>query len=390
MIKPPWLDLAAEMIGSAVPAIYPPRAGDVQVALNSRRPMPGLSRLPQWCFVPQRHACGFAMNFSPCCSPGLGARRVQVVDTRDPDVAREAVARVFCPHRLVPLAGTHAFHARHYSTAQADFSINTVAYGSRVEIDPGYLGRFFLLQMPERGHASVTCGSRTVEAGPRRASLLSPTLPTRMIWEPGCEKIIILIGRQSLERHLAHALDEPVDTIEFDPDVDLDGVAGSAIAAQVRLLAQLSEGAPIPGAVLKELASALQSTLLATLAHSRQGRLQKQAGSIAPAHVRRAEEYIRHHLDDALPLPDLAAVAGCSVRSLQDGFRRFRGMTVTAFILEQRLQRWRDLLTRAEGRGRATDLALMAGLTHFGRAAASYRERFGELPSQTLRSCSRT
>jgi AraC-like DNA-binding protein len=210
-----------------------------------------------------------------------------------------------------------------------------------------------------------------------------------MVWEAGCEKIIILIGRENLERHLARTLDEPVESIEFDPAVDLRGPAGSAIAAQVRLLAQLSEGAPIPGIVLKELASALQSTLLATLSHSRRAKLQKPAGSIAPAHVRRAEDHIRHHLDDALSLPDLAAVAGCSVRSLQESFRRFRGVTVTGFILEQRLQRWRELLTAAQGRGRTTDLALMAGLAHFGRAAACYRERFGELPSETLRSSQR-
>ena len=116
--------------------------------------------------------------------------RFAAVDTRSPDDAREAVGRIFCPHFLNPVGREAAmFHARHHTVEQAGYSMNFVAYGSKVEIDPGELSRFFLLQVPIRGAATVRCGTMAtdVEAG-RRASILSPTLGTRMTWEEGCEK----------------------------------------------------------------------------------------------------------------------------------------------------------------------------------------------------------
>ncbi|AWB25334.1 AraC family transcriptional regulator [Methylobacterium currus] len=107
--------------------------------------------------------------------------------------------------------------------------------------------------------------------------------------------------------------------------------------------------------------------------------------SLAPAHVRRAEEYIRAHLDSALSLPHLAEKAGSSMRSLQEGFRQFRHSTISDFILAQRLDRWRALILAADPEAKVGDLALGVGLNHPGRAAAAYRDRFGETPSRTLR-----
>jgi hypothetical protein len=84
--------------------------------------------------------------------------RFAAVDTRSPDDAREAIGRIFCPHFLNPIGrNTEAFHARHHTALQVDYSVNFVAYGSTVEIDPGELSRFFLLQLPLKGSARVRC-----------------------------------------------------------------------------------------------------------------------------------------------------------------------------------------------------------------------------------------
>jgi AraC-binding-like domain len=106
------------------------------------------------------------------------------VHTTDVDDAAESIGRIFCPHALDPLRHSWPdFHALHNCAAFDGFSVNYVAYGGSVSIDPGCLDRFFLLQMPIRGRAQVRTGGRDVESRPGAvASLLSPTLPTRMIW----------------------------------------------------------------------------------------------------------------------------------------------------------------------------------------------------------------
>ncbi len=72
-----------------------------------------------------------------------------LVDTRAVDEARDAIGRIFCPHFLdVRDRSAEGFHAVHNAVEQPGYSVNFVAYGAEVEIDPGELSDFFLLQLP--------------------------------------------------------------------------------------------------------------------------------------------------------------------------------------------------------------------------------------------------
>ena len=66
------------------------------------------------------------------------------VSTASVDEAAEQIGRIFCPHDLKPLRpASPGFSARHNCAAFDGFSINYVAYGGSVSIDPGCLERFF-------------------------------------------------------------------------------------------------------------------------------------------------------------------------------------------------------------------------------------------------------
>lgn len=177
--------------------------------------------------------------------PLAGYRRVF---TRNVDEAADAVGRIFCPHRLAP-AGTveSGFFARHHCAALDGFSINYVAYGGTVTIDPGCLDRFFLLQVPCAGEASIATAARVVETSPgRTASLLSPTRPTRMEWRGDCAQIIVLVDRGRLEQRAAALAGQPRQVVEFDPAVDLRGAWGQLMLRQLRLLVDALDRPP-PG-----------------------------------------------------------------------------------------------------------------------------------------------
>lgn len=326
------------------------------------------------------------MHPAPTNPDDLPLARFAAVDTRDPDHAREEVGRIFCEHSLAPLGPTDGrFWARHRSARGNGFSVNAVSYGARVEIDPGCLGGFFLLQIPLRGRATVRNGTRLVEAGPGRASLLSPTLPTRMTWEAGCDKLILLLDRGEVERHLARLLDEAPRAVEFDPAVDLAAPGGAAARAVAGLLLHAAETGCLAGPASEELAASLRGILLASVPHAASARLRDGRRSAAsPAHLRRAEAFIRANLDAPLALAEVAAAAGASPRALQEAFRRFRDTTVTEHVREVRLRAWRAALEAGAEAAQVTDLALAVGLCHLGRAAAYYRARFGEAPSETL------
>src|ERR1700693_3879710 len=144
---------------------------------------------------------GAAVSGIDRASAGARLAAFSRVRTADVDAAADEIGRIFCPHALDPLRHSWPdFHALHNCAAFDGFSVNYVAYGGSGSIDPGCLDRFFLLQMPVRGRAQVRTGGREVESRPGAvASLLSLTLPTRMIWQDNCAQLILLGDRRQVD-----------------------------------------------------------------------------------------------------------------------------------------------------------------------------------------------
>lgn len=317
----------------------------------------------------------------------LPLSRFKSVDTRSPDEAREAIGRIFCPHFLSPTdRRPDDFHAVHHSSRQDGYSVNYVSYGSSVEIDPGELSRFFLVQIPISGGAAVRCGTSLVEteAG-LRASILSPTLPTRMTWHAGCEKIIVLIRREAVEAQFS-SLTHREAKIEFGAGIDLTDAVGRSLSRHVNLILEAAaEEGHTPEAYQTLLREGLTMLLLTGCSHSGSHLLNQPAASPAPSAIRRAEAFILENLERPLTMADIADASGTGLRSLQDAFKRSRGMTLSQSIQNARLERLRAALLDPYGPASVGDAVFASGFGHLGRAAALYREQFGEPPSQTFR-----
>ncbi len=309
------------------------------------------------------------------------------VDTRDLDIARKAVGEIFCPHFLTAEKTTRdRFHARHHMHTGNGYSANLVSYGAAVEIDPGELSRFFLLQIPIKGAAMIRCGGTEVESvAVRRASLLSPTLATRMRWAEGCEQLILLMERAPVERFLetmTHAAGGPV---EFDPGIDLTTPVGQGLLHHARLMvsATLPDAGFAP-AYMAMLRDGLMSLLLTGFRHNRLESLARPQADTGPSAVRKADDFIREHAANAIGAGDIAAAAGVPLRTLQESYRKARGMTLIEALQAVRLENLRAALLSSRPRTSVADAVFAAGLGHLGRAAAAYRGRYGESPLQTL------
>ena len=107
------------------------------------------------------------------------------------------------------------------------------------------------------------------------------------------------------------------------------------------------------------------------------------ARSAAPRYVRQAEEILTAEARDAPLIGDVAARVGVSARTLSEGFRRFRGVSPRAFLAAQRLDGLRADIRGAPPERTLTQIATDWGYVNLGALAGKYRERFGELPSQT-------
>jgi transcriptional regulator GlxA family with amidase domain len=113
--------------------------------------------------------------------------------------------------------------------------------------------------------------------------------------------------------------------------------------------------------------------------------LDDKARKSTPELVNRAQEYMRANLGESITISDLLRLCNCSRGTLFTAFRKAKGYTPIEFLAEQRLHAARRQLLDPGESTTVSSVALDCGFVHLGRFAATYRERFGERPSETLK-----
>lgn len=103
--------------------------------------------------------------------------------------------------------------------------------------------------------------------------------------------------------------------------------------------------------------------------------------------ARLARAFIDGNFREPVPMRDLCHATGVGVRTVQRCFKQRFGRSVTSYLKAARLDAARrDLIATHPSRDSVTTIALRNGCSHLGRFSSEYRERFGQLPSETLRS----
>ncbi|NIV13674.1 MAG: helix-turn-helix domain-containing protein [Aliifodinibius sp.] len=130
----------------------------------------------------------------------------------------------------------------------------------------------------------------------------------------------------------------------------------------------------------------LLMTALLTLPHNKVDHLyEDRTGMVAPAIVRRAEEYMRANLEKPLNIHDLVRICDCSRSVLFSAFRNARNYTPMEFLTEQRLHHAREQLLKSNYNVSVLSIASNCGFVSHSWFSQVYKKRFGERPSDTLR-----
>jgi AraC-like DNA-binding protein len=204
--------------------------------------------------------------------------------------------------------------------------------------------------------------------------------------------LAVKIDRAALEDQLAGLLDTPVRSpIELAPTIDVTRGPGASWLRLVRLMAADASQPhgllhnPVAGARLQE---ALIAGLLSATDHPYRDRLEGSSpATAAPGSIRRVVDAMRSQPGRPFTAADLALVAGVSIRSLQESFRRYIGMPPMTYLRQVRLARvHEDLRHGGPALHTVTEIAYRYGFTHMGRFAAEYRAQYGVSPRDTLRS----
>lgn len=306
----------------------------------------------------------------------------------DPDAARAFVAEAFASHELrIGRAGSLDFELDIAATPR--LSTARMSYGVDISIVGAPMRDCYHFNFLSSGESTVEHrGRREDFTAGRLGVAFGPDAPITILWTPDARHRHLNVRREALEEAASRLLGGRVgEDLAFDLTFPLlDGPGRALLKTLTFLHEQLDDrdGLPVLPRVEYELESALVTQVLLTVPHRFTAELRRSDGPPrSTARVRDVRAYIEEHATEALTVADLAAAFGVSVRAMQIGFRREFGVSPTTCIRNARLD-----LARRElqiGDATVTEVAVRLGFTHLSRFAGHYRDRFGELPSQTAR-----
>ncbi|MFI5842852.1 AraC family transcriptional regulator [Catenuloplanes sp. NPDC051500] len=217
-----------------------------------------------------------------------------------------------------------------------------------------------------------------------------PGSPARTWWLPDTRPVSVSLTPDALEAELEALLGHAVrGPLRFSRRFDLSrgmGRSWGALAGLVHAELVAADGMIYRPMIAERLWHSMLGGLLLAVEHQYSDELAEPPVPSRPRTVKRAIDAMEADPSRPFTTSTLAHLAGVSVRSLQDGFRRHVGVTPMIYLQEVRLGRAHlDLTTSGPGGSTVSEVAHRWGFAHLGRFAAAYRRRFGTLPSETLR-----
>lgn len=228
--------------------------------------------------------------------------------------------------------------------------------------------------------------SMTGTASSGLAYRFGPNMRTITSDENVRNNVFIRVGQleEALEQMLGNRLRQP---LEFRPS--LDWSCGLTASLKFQLDFVMHEFQRPGGVADNAVALASTTDLLTTLIlrgapNNYSDELAFGPGTAVPVYVRRAEDFMRAHCAEPLRLIDVAAAAGCSVRTLGDVFPRFRGKTPLAALHMIRLEQVHAELSQGKGDVAVGEVARRYGFANASRFNVAFRRRFGEAPRDVV------
>jgi AraC-like DNA-binding protein len=274
---------------------------------------------------------------------------------------------------------------RHAAAAGVTFQVGDFQNAFAYTI--GGLDNRFGLSLARTGRMAGTIGGVPFEVVPGRCgAMISPGIPGSSNMSSNYGTLNITIDAQALEAHLQTLTGRPMrGPLRFDLPIDFESPAGSTIQhLAFALTNEIGRQAASP-LLINAVRDAFLTSLLTCLPHNHQEHLNPPPKDLSPRYLRKAEEFVKEHLDEPITLTLIAKEIGVSARSLQAAFQLHRGYSPMQFLKERRLELAHQRLLKATPGTTIAAIATTAGMDHLGRFSVDYKKRFGESPSQTLR-----
>ncbi len=311
------------------------------------------------------------------------------MSSSDVDQTRSFFQDLYYPVAIDVPRGAADFQVRSDVIQLGPLTVGRLQIASPMGLDAAGLDGYHVT-LPMTGSVQAWQGGYTVIADAGHAAVFRPGPDVQSRHLVGMVQLDVKIDRSALEEDLEALLGRPIDgPIDLPPAMDVTAGPGRTWSRLVRLLWNDStdpHGLLQEPLIAEQLRHGLLGGLLMSTTHRYHDELSNPAPCGPPRAIRRVVDAMHDGPERRFCVTDLAVIAGMSVRTLQEGFRRHVGLSPMAYLQQVRLDRAHGALI-AEHPHRVTVAAVAHrwGFTHLGRFACAYRSRYGVSPSDTLR-----
>ncbi|WP_298283569.1 AraC family transcriptional regulator [Novosphingobium sp.] len=260
-----------------------------------------------------------------------------------------------------------------------------------IDADNGYEIRFrsgdeYLITIPIRGSGWVSTGDIFVEYGCDDIMIVAPRCDVVKNWDTSGEVLSIHVPVERFDSAVERL---GITCLPIEPFLTIGNRRLRSFMRVIDMLCRdLSDNASpfLQNPLAQQFEDMLLTLLLEKLASddAAQTRATPVSGA-APYYVRRAESFIAANAHHDIRIEEIAEAAGVSLRTIQYGFRKYRGMTPMHYVKQLRFNRARALLLCANGgRRKIAEIAAEIGCHNVSQFSRDYRQLFGESPSDTL------
>jgi AraC-like DNA-binding protein len=316
-----------------------------------------------------------------------------IFESDDCDRMREYVAGFFCDFSLEHTGYATQHLLRHRHARFGAFHVHEFQHiraSGELRLEAPELPGLYLLELNLAGGSVLCQDHREVPFEAGHLYVINADQLHRKRWRSDNWQIIVGIEQALLEDTVAQMIGRPLRAaLRFEPEPMPINRWTAGLARTVALIYADLDGGGLGLARRRAARTAerlLVELLIEAFPNNYSHLLGREASAVMPGYLKRVVEFVHDNADDLIGPDDMATVAGVSLRTLYDGFRRHCGVAPMAYLRLVRLDLAREILvTRARTGARVTQVALDCGFNHLGKFARAYCDRFGELPSETLR-----
>lgn len=230
-----------------------------------------------------------------------------------------------------------------------------------------------LLIAANAGEADLISDGDRTHIGETHAALVARTSVTLAAGTHGADVVIVRLPRSTLQAEASRQL--------HGAHRVASGLHALTLAANETRLADLIAAASSAKPPIED--EFFSQRFMRTLVETLSAALGAETAFPASRSVNAAIKLIESQCDRAWDLSTLAAATHVTVETLRKGFKACLDQSVSAFLMETRLQRARTSLGSGRDSRTIVEVARSVGFKTSGSLSRAYARRFGETPSQT-------